>query len=386
MYKKKKNMAIIITVIAAVIIAGVLFLVMNLTNRQPKVQETEVSTEVEELPVSHQILIHKTNAGILEFEQKWLRSDSDTKTILEVEEATLVSMRVKPMDGKYLDSVNIYDAKSVSTAINHVITKLDGGDYNIDFTMPETDIVMTFQFENYPVEDSITQEVSETDVESETEGNPYGLTLHGITADVITSFNGQFDDRDFMQQIGSALHMDSARSEYHEVTDITFSTEEYEGAKDSDKVYYYVYFNTDPNWKVLATYHLKEHVYVFTEPAVKETEPEVQPEQTPTYSSGNTGTQADPVSTTSVVASLDILSVSNNFLKYTGGEESRFYDAIFNYVVEEKGKTGEMTGTFAEFEINPEEQLATFLVTLNNGGKIEGSYDHQKNSYSFSGL
>ena len=40
-------------------------------------------------------------------------------------------------------------------------------------------------------------EKKEEEAQSETEktGNPYGLTLHGITADMITSYNGLFDDR-----------------------------------------------------------------------------------------------------------------------------------------------------------------------------------------------
>ena len=38
--------------------------------------------------------------------------------------------------------------------------------------------------------------------ESETEGLPYGLTLHGVTADVITAYNGLFDDRKFLQALG----------------------------------------------------------------------------------------------------------------------------------------------------------------------------------------
>ena len=387
MYKKKSYIPIIVTSLAAVVLIAGFFLVTKMTGKPRENPETEISTEAgEELP-KHQILIHKTNAGTLEFEQKWLKSDSDTKTMLEVEEDTLVSMRVKPMGGKYLENVNIYDAKRVDSTISSVITKLDGGDYNIDFTMPQTDIVMTFQFNN--VEVSTPTPEPEEESELETEGTPYGLKLHGVTADVITSFNGQFDDKDFLQQLGSALHVDSVRSSYHKVTDVTFSTEEYKEVKDSDKVYYYIYFNDDPNWKVLATYYLNEHTYVFTEPAVEEPETEAAPSQAPvsqTSSNAPAANNASPASTTTVVASLDIMAVSSNFLDFTGGSESKFYDEIFDYIVEKKGQKGKLVGTMESYKINPEKQTATIQITLNTGVTVKATYKKEKNTFSFSGI
>lgn len=387
MYKKKSYIPIIVTSLAAFVLIAGFFLVTKMTGKPRENPETEISTEAgEELP-KHQILIHKTNAGTLEFEQKWLKSDSDTKTMLEVEEDTLVSMRVKPMGGKYLENVNIYDAKRVDSTISSVITKLDGGDYNIDFTMPQTDIVMTFQFNNVDVPTPTPEPEEESEVE--TEGTPYGLKLHGVTADVITSFNGQFDDKDFLQQLGSALHVDSVRSSYHKVTDVTFSTEEYKEVKDSDKVYYYIYFNDDPNWKVLATYYLNEHTYVFTEPAVEEPETEAAPSQAPvsqTSSNAPAANNASPASTTTVVASLDIMAVSSNFLDFTGGSESKFYDEIFDYIVEKKGQKGKLVGTMESYKINPEKQIATIQITLNTGVTVKATYKKEKNTFSFSGI
>ena len=387
MYKKKSYIPIIVTSLAAVVLIAGFFLVTKMTGKPRENPETEISTEAgEELP-KHQILIHKTNAGTLEFEQKWLKSDSDTKTMLEVEEDTLVSMRVKPMGGKYLENVNIYDAKRVDSTISSVITKLDGGDYNIDFTMPQTDIVMTFQFNNVEVSTSTPEPEEESELE--TEGTPYGLKLHGVTADVITSFNGQFEDKDFLQQLGSALHVDSVRSSYHKVTDVTFSTEEYKEVKDSDKVYYYIYFNDDPNWKVLATYYLNEHTYVFTEPAVEEPETEAAPSQAPvsqTSSNAPAANNASPASTTTVVASLDIMAVSSNFLDFTGGSESKFYDEIFDYIVEKKGQKGKLVGTMESYKINPEKQTATIQITLNTGVTVKATYKKEKNTFSFSGI
>ena len=387
MYKKKSYIPIIVTGLAAVMLIAGFFLVTKMTGKPRENPETEISTEAGEEFPKHQILIHKTNAGTLEFEQKWLQSDSDTKTMLEVEEDTLVSMRVKPMSGKYLESVSIYDAKRVDSTISSVITKLDGGDYNIDFTMPQTDIVMTFQFNNVDVPTPTPEPEEESELE--TEGTPYGLKLHGVTADVITSFNGQFDDKDFLQQLGSALHVDSVRSSYHKVTDVTFSTEEYKEVKDSDKVYYYIYFNDDPNWKVLATYYLNEHTYVFTEPAVEEPETEAAPSQAPvsqTSSNAPAANNASPASTTTVVASLDIMAVSSNFLDFTGGSESKFYDEIFDYIVEKKGQKGKLVGTMESYKINPEKQTATIQITLNTGVTVKATYKKEKNTFSFSGI
>lgn len=59
----------------------------------------------------------------------------------------------------------------------------------------------------------------------------------GLDADIITSYNGMFEEEKFLQQLGDALHMDSARSEYRSVTDVTFSTERYAGEADANKIF-----------------------------------------------------------------------------------------------------------------------------------------------------
>lgn len=404
MFKKKSRAPMFFAIIIAAVVLMAAFVLPEILKSSQEVPETETETErITETEVpSHAVLIHKTNAGTIEFQSDWLQSDSDSETRLEIKENTLVSMKITPKDGKNLSAVNIYDAADVNNNINSVITELDNGKYNIDFTMPGTDIVMTFQFKEDAVSsnpDPVVETESET--ETETEGNPYGLTLHGVTADIITSFNGQFDDRDFLQQLGDALHMDSARSDYYKVTDVTFSSETYTGSKDSDKVYYYVYFNDDSNWKVLSTYYLKENTYVFTEPAIEETEPETTAaSENGTYnnagSSTSTGTQASPyvgstggngasTSTTTYTTTFDIMSVSTVFLAFTGDNNSSFYDKAFEYVLE-KGMTGEIVGTMNSYEIDPEKKTATFSITLNTGATITGTYKKSNNSYKFSGL
>ena len=103
--------------------------------------------------------------------------------------------------------------------------------------MPPADIMINFNFdEEAPPETEAEIPEMELETEPQSEGPPYGLTLHGLTADIITSYNGEFDDTWFLQQLGDALHIDMESSAYHNVTDVTFSKEDYAGDKDADAV------------------------------------------------------------------------------------------------------------------------------------------------------
>ena len=48
------------------------------------------------------------------------------------------------------------------------------------------------------------------------------------------------------------------------MTDVTFSTERYAGEADANKIFHYIYFNDDPEWKVLAVYDVQQDAYTFT--------------------------------------------------------------------------------------------------------------------------
>jgi hypothetical protein len=261
-------------------------------------------------------------------------------------------------------------------------------------------INFNFDEEDAPETEADMQEM-ELETEPQSEGPPYGLTLHGLTADIITSYNGEFDDTWFLQQLGDALHIDMESSAYHNVTDVTFSKEDYAGDKDADKVYHYIYFNDDPDWKLLSTYYMKDNAYVFTLVAQEQPESETntlmpgEAAGTGTAGSAGTGsgtvTYSAPTSGTSggsnsepVETSFDILSVSTNLVAFCGGKED-FYQACFDYVIE-SGKTGVIVGTMSGFEIDPEEKKADFKISLNIGGAITGTYDKGKNKFSFSGL
>lgn len=402
MYKKKNNAPLYIAVAVAVLVIVAIVVLRTVkegrdTRRNElQTEETEAGTEA----AKHDVLLYKTSAGTIEFEEQWLKSDSDSESVLSIQADTLVTMLVTPKQGKELESVDIVDYDFNN--INNFLRETSTDAIRVNFVMPDNDIIVNFNFEDIETELPVLPENVEyepdTETKTETEAqteSPYGLTLHGVTADVIMSYNGQFDDKEFLQQIGDALHMDSARSEYQGVTDVTVSREAYQGEKDSDKVYYYVYFNDDPDWKVLSTYYLKDRAYVFTELAEPETEPSLTPQGNTTASnnissSGSVSTAVPSsggysgVETKTSVTSFDILQVSTTFLSYIG-DKDEFYQKAFEYVLG-KGMNGEIVGTMSSYEIDPEEQVATIVIRLNTGGSITGKYNRNDNSYSFTGL
>ncbi len=111
-------MPLIITALAAFVLIVGFLLFHALTGRQEQPPVLPVETEH---VAEHQITIHKTNAGILEFDNNWFVSDEDDATILKVPDNTLVSMKVTPKEGKYLNVVNIYEATSVTTAVSNKV-------------------------------------------------------------------------------------------------------------------------------------------------------------------------------------------------------------------------------------------------------------------------
>ena len=403
MYRKKdKKVMVIAAVIVVAFIAAIYILpgVFGSFGEQKEVEETE--------PAEYEVLIHKTDAGKIDIRKSWLKSDGEEETKLSVKPGTLVSLNLTPKANKALVSVHVVDAKDFNNEIATIVSETKDNTYTIDFSMPEADVVMTFQFETVETEKqepettpAPPQTETETEKETEAAGNPYGLTVHGITADIIVSYNGLFDDRDFCQQLGDALHLDSPRSEYYGVTDVTFSQETYKGERDSDKVYYYIYFGEDPENKMLSTYYLKDKYYIFTKYAPPETETEDKGSSNAAgeESSGNTagstggmtsqgsavtggGYTSTPGKTTTT--SFDILQVSKVFLDYTGNQD-RFYSKAFEYVLS-KGLTGSITGTMKEYSIDAENKKANITITLNTGGSFKATYDKAKDEFSFSGL
>lgn len=398
MYKKKKNMPLYITIAAVVLVLiGMAAVTYFKTDQNWKKMNTEV-TETEEI-VQHDVLLYKTNAASIEFEERWLISDNETESVLRIETDTLVTLMVTPREGYVLEQADIVDYDFHE--INNFLRETSTDAIRVNFVMPDTDIIINFDFqkvENETAEQEESSTETETNLMETEQGTPYGLTLHGVTADVIVSYNGEFDDQDFLQQLGDVLHIDSVRSEYQDVTDVTFSTEAYEGEQESDKVYHYIYFNEDPNRKLLATYYFKENQYLFTE-IEEEPETEAVGAQTGSssgsygnstsygsaYSGGSSGSYSGgSAQTITTTTSFDIMQVSTTFLAYVGGEEA-FYQKAFDYILS-SGLTGTIVGTMSSYEIYPEEQRAEFKIMLNTGASIKGSYSKATDKLEFSGL
>lgn len=387
MYKKKNNKPMYFTIAVIMIVIMALVAASYFTNMKRE-REAAAKTQVADEKNMHDVLMYKTSEAVIEFEKGWLKYDGDMETILEIETDELVTLLVTPKQGKLLESVDIVDYQFHD--VNNFLRETSTDAIRVNFVMPDTDIII-----NYNLVDEETQPVAESqekETKAELEELPYGLTLHGLTPEIIASYQGKFDDRDFLQQLGDALHMDSARSEYQNVTDVTFSTEHYENETEEDKVFHYIYFNQTPEWKVLSTYYMKEDSYIFTEP-VAETEKSTElagedsaGNTTVVYENAGGGRTSGGGNKTTVTTytALDILKVSSTFLAFTGDEDV-FYEKTFHYAVK-KGLQGMIVGTMSDYKINPEKQTATFRILLNTGKTIEGTYDKNKDDYHFSGL
>lgn len=396
MYKKKNRMPIIVTGAAVGALILILLLLSLFTKKKPEAPAEEA--------VKHEVLIYKATGGSLEFPGSYLNSENDTEVKLSVEEDTMVTFIAKPQADKIFDGLTINMAKDIKQEISYLVNDAQGDDKRINFVMPHGDVLVNMKFvtEEEKQEDQ-REQTPDTDPPKETEagteapqGPPYGLTLHGLTGEILASYDGAFDDIAFLQSLGDDLHISSAKSEYRTVTDVYFSDEVYDGEKEDGKVYHYIYFNNDPRWKVLSTYFKNEKTYMFTE-IQEETETEAGADNgdknaagtsagvssTSGTSSGTSGSysQGTPVTTTT---SFDIMQVSKTFLKFVG-DQDRFYEECFQYVLL-KGGTGNIVGTMSSYKIYPEKEKAKFTITLSTGGMIEGTYNRKKDAYSFGGL
>ena len=393
---RRNNKPLLITgIVMAAAIAGLVTL--NFVVRRPK---TPVETEAKK----HSVLIYKSTDGSIEYDKKLFSKEDDEKLMLSVTPQEMVALVVHPAEGKYFDDVSINATNDISTSYSYLVNDADGSNKRINFVMPDEDVLVNLKFsdeEKQPEEQKAPEASTEPETMIETpETNPYNLTIHGLTASILQSYSGQFDDQVFLQQLGDQLHISSAMSEYQGVTDVTFSEEEYKGEKDEGQVYHYIYFNNDPRWEALAVYYPKEKKYLFTE-VERESETAQSETTAPAsdnsltgagassggssgsytgggYSGGSAGTSRE------VTTSFDILQASTNLIKFAGGED-RFYSAAFDYVLK-SGKTGELVGTLSSYEIQPKQNRALFTIELNTGETIEGTYDKAADSFKFSGL
>ena len=400
MYKKKSKLPAVITGVFMVMVFAILIF-LNVKKHQNDIPIEEPETEA----VSHEVTLYKSSDAGFAFNQEYLKEDAGTATILSIPEDTFVTILVSPKDGKEFKDLDMQDTNL--SRINYSVLDTETTEKRINFVMPKADVIMNFSFSDQMLS------YSETETE-ETEGTDgYDITLHGATSEILVSYNGLFDDKEFIRQFGDSLHVDSARSSYSDVTDITFEKRAYDGEQDSDKVYHYIYLNEDMERELLATFFVKEKRYVFSE--LPETEKERENERenetdspeaaggasgygasgngstggSSTITTGSAGsssgsTGASGVETRTVTTSFDILKVSQNLLDYCGGKD-KFYDKAFEYVLSKK-LTGEIVGTMSSHKIDVEKEEATFEIKLNTGKTIKGTYNKKEKAYSYKGL
>ena len=400
MYKKKSKLPAVITGVFMVMVFAILIF-LNVKKHQNDIPIEEPETEA----VSHEVTLYKSSDAGFAFNQEYLKEDAGTATILSIPEDTFVTILVSPKDGKEFKDLDMQDTNL--SRINYSVLDTETTEKRINFVMPKADVIMNFSFSDQMLS------YSETETE-ETEGTDgYDITLHGVTSEILVSYNGLFDDKEFIRQFGDSLHVDSARSSYSDVTDITFEKRAYDGEQDSDKVYHYIYLNEDMERELLATFFVKEKRYVFSE--LPETEKERENERenetdspeaaggasgygasgngstggSSTITTGSAGsssgsTGASGVETRTVTTSFDILKVSQNLLDYCGGKD-KFYDKAFEYVLSKK-LTGEIVGTMSSHKIDVEKEEATFEIKLNTGKTIKGTYNKKETAYSYKGL
>lgn len=403
MYKKRKNLPLLLAVLASL---ALLILLASLYiykgHWSPQEDETEGVTETS----TWEAILYKPEGAVIEFDEAYLESDTQEEASLRIPQGDLVTLTVTPKTGESLEKVEIvdYDFNEIQCLLT-----ASGKTSRINFVMPDRDVILNFYLEkNEAGTEAETETLEETEDETETvteQEAPYGLTLSGLTADFIVSFNGLFDDRAFLQALGEALHMDSARSSYQDVTQVTISGEPFDGTKEADTLPFYVYFNGDPQRKILCTYYFGEDSYLFTEvePETEAvTETTLEPDQaaeaeggeaaanqerigyTGGGTAGNSGASSGSASTITLTTSLDLLSISTTFLSFTGSQET-FYQETFDYVLD-AGLTGEITGTMTEYEIDPEKDTASFAISLNTGDTLNGTFHKSEGRYRFSGL
>ncbi len=265
--------------------------------------------------------------------------------------------------------------------------------------------------------------------ESQKNGLEYALVLEEVPESVKRDFKGKFNAVSFLNSLGSSFAIGTAGSIYSDVKEAAFVTKPYTGDAQQGHIYHYLIFNGDDEWLILSDYDLASGVYLFRdirqekeneaqaesekrqeseEQARRESEEAAQraseeaarreSEQAERRATGDTelGSNEDPFLNDEPTkteperevlpqgSSFSIDNIPTAFTRYVGGKEG-FFQKVYGYVLA-SDRTGDITGTFESYKINKGKHSASFTITLDTGGKIEGKYSKDNGEYSFSGL
>lgn len=351
------------------------------------------------------VTVYKSQDGLVTAaDEKQKAEDDETKLILKVAAGENVGLDVKANEGKVFSRADVTDANALTLTTSE--NSQADGEERISFTMPKSNVTVNIFYLSDLGEESsdLTPTLS-------------GIEIFGLTEAIRNSYDGHFDQEEFVQAVISWFGISNAVSEYHNVYKLTFLEEEYDTGS-SDSVANYFYFNDDQDWKILSVYDIPSHSYTFTdirkkaqEDAAQKAKMEEEERQrqaqlaltvTPMPTGAPVSDPAAPVlqenngngytgaaentqpQQITVESTFDIVDVSTVFLQYVGGEEI-FYNTVSDYVFG-KGLTGIITGTFTEYTIDPEKEQASFIISMSTGAAIQGTYSKDSGNFQLNGL
>ncbi|MDE6908175.1 MAG: hypothetical protein K2P21_08455 [Lachnospiraceae bacterium] len=335
------------------------------------------------------------------------------KTIYEVVEDEDVELSVVPLSTESFLDAEVLDGNGDD--IPRSVKRKDDGTAEIGFVMPGASVFVNLSFGDPE--------------ESQKNGLEYALVLEEVPESVKRDFKGKFNAVSFLNSLGSSFAIGTAGSIYSDVKEAAFVTKPYTGDAQQGHIYHYLIFNGDDEWLILSDYDLANGVYLFRdirqekeneaqaesekrqeseEQARRESEEAAQraseeaarreSEQAERRATGDTelGSNEDPFLNDEPTkteperevlpqgSSFSIDNIPTAFTRYVGGKEG-FFQKVYGYVLA-SDRTGDITGTFESYKINKGKHSASFTITLDTGGKIEGKYSKDNGEYSFSGL
>ena len=324
--RKTNKKAVIITAAAAVVIVALLVILnTTLSNRTQKAidmsSQTGTEPETEAKRYLHMTL-YQSDAGAVTFNPAALLSTDEQKAVYSVTAPGEVELQIQPVEGK------LFESAEVKTS-DFMLAAYDVTDKGIRFVMPEQDVFVTISYR-----DDEEWLARQTEVPTEL---PTELVTEPVTEPITEA---------------------PAEPLTEPATEV--STE----------------FPTEPMTE--------------RKTEIPETESVVTAQEEVNIGDGGGSFSAPaPVSsytaprTVTTTTTLTLQNVSTVFLGFVEDSQG-FSNQVTNYIFN-RGLTGNLTGDFAAYEIDPEAQTATFSIIVSTGGTISGTFDKNRNAYLFNG-
>ena len=425
--RKTNKKAVIITAAAAVVIVALLVILnTTLSNRTQKAidmsSQTGTEPETEAKRYLHMTL-YQSDAGAVTFNPAALLSTDEQKAVYSVTAQGEVELQIQPVEGK------LFESAEVKTS-NFMLAAYDVTDKGIRFVMPKQDVFVTVSYRDdeewlarqteaptEPPTELVTEPITEAPAEPLTEPitepmterkteipetelvtealvyDSYNISLFGADLERVKEFGNPFRADRFLNSLGQAFTVRVPESYYFGLKKVSFSEQMPE--QEDGCIKRYVYLEEDPSWLILATYYPITDTYLFSDTTGRadmkpETEPVVTAQEEVNIGDGGGSFPAPaPVSgytapqTVTTTTTMTLQNVSTVFLGFVEDSQD-FSNQVTNYVFN-RGLTGNLTCDFAAYEIDPEAQTATFSIILSTGGTISGTFDKNRNAYSFNG-